>query len=153
MSCLSARNQSLPAGRLSGTRGQFLVGGVVFLAILMVTVQAMVWWSDRETVWTHKEQQSTTAFYLAVYIVTLVIHLVFMNYVLAGSAYLSTRTLLLQHPRDPLADMLRDWLPFALSGAITAGVAPLLFIQVLYKKQFYTANLLLFGRWMARMRI
>jgi hypothetical protein len=45
--------------------------------------------------------------------------------------------------------MIRDWLPFALGTAITAGVAPLLFIQVLYMKPFYTANLLLFHRWMA----
>ena len=32
--------------------------------------------------------------------------------------------------------------------AITAGVAPLLFLQVLYRRQFYTANLLLFNRFM-----
>ncbi len=36
-----------------------------------------------------------------------------------------------------------------LSMAITAGVAPLLFLQIIYKKEFYTANLLLFHRWMA----
>jgi hypothetical protein len=40
-------------------------------------------------------------------------------------------------------------MPFMLSAAITAGIAPLLFLQVLYKEQFYTANLLLFLRWMA----
>jgi hypothetical protein len=45
--------------------------------------------------------------------------------------------------------VLRDWLPFALGAAITAGVAPLLFVQVLYKHSFYTANLLLLHRWMA----
>jgi hypothetical protein len=39
-------------------------------------------------------------------------------------------------------------MPFALSGAITAGVAPLLFVQILYRQQFYTANLLLGWRWM-----
>ena len=32
--------------------------------------------------------------------------------------------------------------------AITAGVAPLLFLQVLYRRPFYTANLLLFHRFM-----
>ncbi len=36
-----------------------------------------------------------------------------------------------------------------LSAAITAGVAPLLFVQILYQRAFYTANLLLFHRWMA----
>jgi hypothetical protein len=35
-----------------------------------------------------------------------------------------------------------------LSAAITAGVAPLLFVQILYPQQFYTANLLLSWRWM-----
>ena len=33
-------------------------------------------------------------------------------------------------------------------AAITAGVAPLLFVQVLYPRHFYTANLLLSWRWM-----
>jgi hypothetical protein len=36
-----------------------------------------------------------------------------------------------------------------LSAAITAGVAPLLFLQILFQREFYSANLLLFGRWMA----
>jgi hypothetical protein len=48
-----------------------------------------------------------------------------------------------------VARVLRDWLPFGLGAAITAGVAPLLFVQILYKENFYTANLLLFHRWMA----
>ena len=41
-----------------------------------------------------------------------------------------------------------DWLPAILGLAITAGIAPLLFVQILYKHQFYTANLLLFNRFM-----
>jgi len=48
----------------------------------------------------------------------------------------------------PLAAILRDWLPFAVSAAITAGVAPLLFVQIVYPQNFYTANLLLSWRWM-----
>ena len=35
-----------------------------------------------------------------------------------------------------------------LGMAITTGIAPLLFLQILYKRQFYTANLLLFNRFM-----
>jgi hypothetical protein len=49
---------------------------------------------------------------------------------------------------QPLAAGLRDWMPFVLSAAITAGVAPLLFIQIVYQYQFYSANLLLWWRWM-----
>ena len=44
--------------------------------------------------------------------------------------------------------VVRDWLPAVLGLAITTGIAPLLFVQILYKRQFYTANLLLFNRFM-----
>ncbi len=47
-----------------------------------------------------------------------------------------------------IQNVVRDWLPAMLGMAITAGVAPLLFLQVLYKREFYTANLLLFNRFM-----
>lgn len=90
-----------------------------------------------------------TAFYLFWYILTLVIHVVFMNYVLGGITYLGLSSLAGQSNRNQLALMLRDWMPFAIGVAITAGVAPLLFIQILYQKAFYTANLLLFHRWMS----
>jgi hypothetical protein len=92
-----------------------------------------------------------TAMYLVFYLGTLVVHIVFMNYVLAGSATLAA--MLAGRARaaaeHPVSELLRDWMPFMLSAAITAGIAPLLFLQVLYKEQFYTANLLLFLRWMA----
>lgn len=95
-----------------------------------------------------------TGFYLVFYVFTLAIHVVFMNYVLAGTAYLAADEVRRRlggagGPRSALAEVLRDWLPFMLSGAITAGVAPLLFVQILYKQPFYTANLLLFHRWMS----
>lgn len=95
-----------------------------------------------------------TTFYLWCYLVTLVIHVAFMNYVLAGTAYLAATSLLERNATDTtksnlVATVLRDWIPFALGLAITAGVAPLLFVQVLYKQHYYTANLLLFHRWMA----
>ncbi len=93
-----------------------------------------------------------TAFYLTFYLATLMVHIVFMNYVLAGSAYLAVASALRggdEVETNPIYDVLRDWMPFMLSAAITAGIAPLLFLQVLYIEQFYTANLLLFYRWMA----
>ncbi len=93
---------------------------------------------------------SSTAFYLVLYLGTLVLHVVFMGYVLAGSAYLAWAMVSGRDDRDnELTSLLRSWLPFMLSMAITAGVAPLLFIQILYRTEFYTANLLLFHRWMA----
>jgi hypothetical protein len=95
-----------------------------------------------------------TAWYLVLYIATLAVHVVFMNYVLGGTAYLAAVTVFTGEPtrsrqRTPMALLLRDWMPFFLSAAITAGVAPLLFVQILYKKSFYTGNLLLFHRWMS----
>ncbi|MEJ7591525.1 MAG: hypothetical protein WKF77_08240 [Planctomycetaceae bacterium] len=97
--------------------------------------------------------ESHLSFYLVIYVLTLVSHFFLMTYVLAGSAWLAWATLfpgygLLPRTKQPLAMILRDWMPFALSGAITAGVAPLLFVQILYRQQFYTANLLLGWRWM-----
>lgn len=91
-----------------------------------------------------------TAFYLVAYVVTLMMHVAFMNYVLAGSAWLAFAYL---RPGDrgtgESTKILKEWMPFMLSGAITAGIAPLLFLQILYKREYYTANLLLFNRWMA----
>lgn len=93
-----------------------------------------------------------TAFYLTLYVLTFVVHQLFMHYVLAGSLYLawiatvSTRQSTAAIDR-PLIATLRDWMPFLLSAAITAGIAPLLFIQIVYQHEFYTANLLLWWRW------
>jgi hypothetical protein len=95
-------------------------------------------------------QPEATAFYLTLYLATFVLHLLPMAYVLAGAAVLMVRTLAGGKPADdPLVEHFRQWLPFVLSAAITAGVAPLLFLQILYEREFYTANLLLFNRWMA----
>lgn len=93
-----------------------------------------------------------TAGYLVLYVLTFVLHQAFMHYVLAGSFYLAGCTLFpgagaISRSERPLANVLRDWMPFVLSAAITAGVAPLLFVQIVYPTAFYTANLLLSWRW------
>lgn len=92
--------------------------------------------------------------YLTLYVGTLTLHMLLMHYVLAGSAWVawdSIASAFKSKPATPSATtaLLQDWLPFALGGAITAGVAPLLFVQILYQREFYTANLLLFHRWMS----
>lgn len=87
--------------------------------------------------------------YLGLYLGTLCLHAVLAGYVLAGSGYIAAATVFGgQSSEDPLKRVLVDWLPFSLGVAITMGVAPLLFIQILYKENFYTANLLLFHHWM-----
>ena len=91
-----------------------------------------------------------SALYLGLYVLTLAAHAAFIGYVLAGTGYAAATALRPRSaPRDPIAEVLRDWLPFALGCGITAGVAPLLFVQILYQQRLYTANLLLFHRWMA----
>jgi hypothetical protein len=92
-----------------------------------------------------------TAVYVTLFLLTFVLHHAFMHYVLAGSLYLTWATIRQRQTTrlidQPLAATLREWMPFLLSAAITAGVAPLLFIQIVYQYQFYTANLLLWWRW------
>lgn len=100
------------------------------------------------------DQPFATSFYLVLYLATLVLHVVPMNYVLAGSTFLAGSALWQVATGRSIAGgaidrVLRDWMPFALSVTITMGIAPLLFLQILYKESFYTANLLLFHRWMA----
>lgn len=92
-----------------------------------------------------------TALYLACYVLTLCIHLVLISYTLAGAGFLALLGLIGRERFATARDVgaiIQDWLPFSLGLAITAGVAPLLFLQVLYQPLFYTANLLLFHRWM-----
>ena len=93
-----------------------------------------------------------TAAYLTLYVLTFVLHQFCMHYVLAGTLYLSWCSILpgkeTPYGEQRLARLIGDWLPFLLSAAITAGVAPLLFVQIVYPKHFYTANLLLSWKWM-----
>jgi hypothetical protein len=79
------------------------------------------------------------------YLLTFALHVVLISYVLAGTAYALVQAL--RCKEDAIADRARDLLPFMLGLGITAGVAPLLFLQLLYQRQFYTANLLLGPRW------
>lgn len=94
--------------------------------------------------------------YILLYIVTLLMHVAFMSYVLGGSIILCVAELRKLFGMTAAGSawhqvtvVLKDWMPFALSAAITAGIGPLLFVQILYQQPFYTANLLSFHRWMA----
>lgn len=85
------------------------------------------------------------ALWLVLYLVTWALHAVFVGYVVVGAAYALVQAV--RDADDPLAERARDLLPFMLGCGITAGVAPLLFLQLLYQERFYTANLLLGPRW------
>lgn len=83
--------------------------------------------------------------WLALYVLGLALHAVFVGYVVIGTGYAFVQAL--RRADDATAERIRDRLPFMLGCAITAGVAPLLFLQLLYQRRFYTANLLLGPRW------
>lgn len=81
---------------------------------------------------------------------TFVLHVLFMNLVLGGSllAWVShLRSGRAGDANDLLARRLMGVNAFAISIAITAGIAPLLFIQVLYQRFFYAGTILLGWRW------
>jgi hypothetical protein len=88
---------------------------------------------------------SPQAGWLVLYLLTFALHIVLVSYVVVGTSYALIQALRKQP--DPIADRARDLLPFMLGLGITAGVAPLLFLQLLYQHSFYTANLLLGPRW------
>jgi hypothetical protein len=85
------------------------------------------------------------AVWLALYVLVFALHAAFVGYVVIGTGYAFVQAM--RRADDPIADRIRDRLPFMLGCAITAGVAPLLFLQLLYQHRFYTANLLLGPRW------
>jgi len=98
-----------------------------------------------------------TAMYLALFILTAAIYMVFMQYVLAGSIVLLVGhvTVLVRRRvntgpvrpvrSDLMQGVVRDWLPAILSLTFAAAIAPLLFLQILYRREFYTASQLLFN--------
>lgn len=86
--------------------------------------------------------------YVALHRSLFVLHAVLAAYVAAGSLWLAMLGVARDRD-DPIARTLRDWLPFVLGLAITFGVGPLLFVQLLDGGAFYTANLLLSHRLLA----
>lgn len=83
-------------------------------------------------------------------LVTFLLHLVAMNFMLGG-AFL---TLALRRssgatgPRLAIAQDLAKKLPLLLPATITLGVAPLLFVQVLYGQFFYTSSIIMAWPWL-----
>jgi hypothetical protein len=76
---------------------------------------------------------------------TFVLHLVPMSLVLGG-AFIAAWAMLRRN--EPLARVLINTLPAATAMTITLGVAPLLFLQVLYGQFFYTSSILMAVPWM-----
>ena len=75
------------------------------------------------------------------------IHLLFINIVLGGSIISFFSRLRNATSPGPLAEPLRRKLPVLFALAINVGVAPLLFVQVLYGNFFYTSSILMGRFW------
>ncbi len=79
---------------------------------------------------------------------TFVLHLLFMNLALGGTVWAAVLELAGGgDARRALAGRLIAVNTFAISLAITTGVAPLLFLQVLYQQYFYPATIMLGWLW------
>jgi hypothetical protein len=81
---------------------------------------------------------------------TQTIHAAFMNFTLGGSWFLVWLHVGRQTEwKGRLYDLCMGVLPIAISMTLTFGVAPLLFVQVLYGRFFYTANVLMGWFWLS----
>jgi len=102
------------------------------------------------------ELPTATGLYQTLYLVALALHGLAAGYVLSGTAYMLVHGIFGRRnpsPKPPggltVADVLWDWMPFAVGAAITAGVLPLILVQIFFNTNYYTANLLLFYRRLA----
>jgi hypothetical protein len=98
-------------------------------------------------------QPAPTLLLWALLQVTFLLHLVAMNVVLGGGL-LALHLRLSRRDDDAAhrADVLRLFaaaLPVAIAAAVTLGVAPLLFVQVLYGRLFFTSSILMAWFWLA----
>lgn len=78
------------------------------------------------------------------------LHILLVNVVIGGSLVaLVTRLFGRVQLQPTLSGLLSPYLPVALPFAINLGVAPLLFLQVLYGHMFYTSSILIAISWIA----
>lgn len=83
---------------------------------------------------------------------TFFIHVLFMNVALGGSVIGAVHGLLARQPEAPgrrLGRMVLSLMSPALSFTITTGVAPLLFVQLLYAQTFYPATVVVGWLWLS----
>jgi len=84
-------------------------------------------------------------------LVTFFIHILFLNVTLGGAVIGTVHGLLAKGPEAPgrrLGRLLVSLLPASVSFTVTTGVAPLLFIQLLYGQVFYAATVLVAWLWL-----
>lgn len=78
------------------------------------------------------------------WVVTFLLHMLFVNVALGGSVLATVAG-----GKRQIQSFFVNANSWAISFAITFGIAPLLFVQVLYGRLFYTATILVAGSWLA----
>lgn len=80
-------------------------------------------------------------------VITLFLHILLMN-VMLGTAFIALVNLLRRNGEsDPLSREISGKIPFAIAFTVNFGVAPLLFVQVLYGHFLYTSSVLMANFW------
>ena len=85
----------------------------------------------------------------ALLMLTFVVHVVAMNFVLGGSIIAAVTRFRRSEERDRLTHWLGKTMPTLVAAAITFGVAPLLFLQTLYGRLFFSSTVLMGWIWLA----
>jgi hypothetical protein len=88
----------------------------------------------------------------ALLLLTFFVHILFLNVTLGGAVIGAVHGLPAKNPEAPgrrLGRLLVGLLPASVSFTVTTGVAPLLFIQLLYGQVFYAATVLVAWLWLA----
>jgi hypothetical protein len=85
----------------------------------------------------------------ALLLLTFFLHVLAMNFVLGGSILLVVARWRNRAESSKAVDLFRKALPTAVAAAITFGVAPLLFLQTLYGRVFFSSAVLMAWLWLA----
>jgi hypothetical protein len=88
----------------------------------------------------------------ALLIATFLVHLIFMNGLVGGALlalYSRARARTAEDEHARLAAGIATWLPVLVAGTVTFGVAPLLFLQVLFGQYFFTSSIIMGWTWFA----
>lgn len=84
--------------------------------------------------------------YTALYLTTLGLHLALVSFPLGGTVLLSLFEIFRGEETARLGELISDYLALSIGLAITAGVAPLLFLEIIHPQAFYNAGAIL-GPW------
>ncbi|MFA7383786.1 MAG: hypothetical protein WC001_10080 [Desulfurivibrionaceae bacterium] len=82
-------------------------------------------------------------------ILTFFAHLIFMNAMLGTALIALVREMRARPDAPPPCRDIADKLPYTIAFAVNFGVAPLLFLQVLYGHFIYTSSILMGGYWLS----